>query len=400
MGSQLLESLINTHQQDHSPSITHPNGTVYTYAGRKAKTFVTVIGDLTLKRAYYTNSQGGGYFPLDEQLGLGNDALSVGVKRMVGHVASSLSFEESSQMIDRLAALHIGSKQVERTAEALGKEIAQREKSEVNEAAPCSSTMYLGIDGTGCPVRKEETEGRKGKQPDGSAKTREVKLAVVFSADRTDKEGTHVRDSGSVSYNAAIESAATKDLDKDLSQFASRVEREAIRRGFDQAQRKVIIGDGAPWIWNIAGELFPKAVQIIDLYHAKGTVTNAAKAIFGNESDIGFQWAKECRDSLEDGDLNTIIAKLEPFTKKCDMARTCSEYLHKNAARLDYPRFRAMGLTTSSGIVESSCKHAIGARVKQSGMHWTVSGANAIIALRCSILNGLFDSFMDQRKGA
>jgi predicted secreted protein len=65
----------------------------------------------------------------------------------------------------------VGSKQVERAAEALGEEIANREKAEVLEGTPCSETMYVGIDRTGCPMRKEETEGRKGKQPDGSAKT-------------------------------------------------------------------------------------------------------------------------------------------------------------------------------------------------------------------------------------
>lgn len=295
----------------------------------REKTFVTVLGDIILKRPYYTDAQGNGYFPLDDQLGLDTDSLLAGVKRMIGHAASSLSFEESSQMICHLTSLHVGPKQIEREAEALGKEIAQHEKAEVVETAPCSKTMYLGIDGTGCPVRKKETEGRTGKQADGSAKTREVKLAVIFSAESTDEEGTHVRDRGSVSYNAAIESATTKDLDGELSEFASRVEREAVRREFNQAKRKVVIGDGVPWIWSIATEQFPGAIQVIDLYHAKGTVTNAAKAIFGNDSEFGSQWAKECRDKLENGDLLDIIAKLQPFTNKCEAAGTCIDYLKK-----------------------------------------------------------------------
>jgi len=399
-GARLLEELINEHQEDHPSAVTRADGSVFTYAGMREKTIVTVLGDIILKRPYYTDAEGNGYFPLDNQLGLDRDSLSAGVKRMVGHAASSLSFEESSRMIYNLASLHVGPKQIERAAEALGKEIARHEKAEVVETAPCSTTMYLGIDGTGCPVRKEGTEGRKGKQADGSAKTREVKLAVIFSADSTDEDGTHVRDRGSVSYNAAIESAATKDPDGGLSEFAARVEREAVRRGFSQAERKVVIGDGAPWIWNMAAEQFPDAIQVIDLYHAKGTVTNAVKAVFCNDSEFGAVWLEECRDMLEDGRSLDIIARLQPFMDKCEAAGTCIDYLRKNASRLDYPRFRSLGLTTSSGIVESSCKHAVGARVKQSGMHWTVDGANAIIALRCSTLNNRFDSFMDRRKGA
>jgi len=303
-------------------------------------------------------------------------------------------------MIEHLADLHIGSKQVERAAEALGEEISQAEATEREEVPPCSKTMYLGMDGTGCPVRKEETEGRKGKQPDGSAKTREVKLAVVFSADSRDKNGTPSRDKGSASYNAAIESAATLDVDESLSEFAQRVERETQRRGFDKAARQVIIGDGAKWIWNIADEQFPKAMQIIDLFHAKGTISNAAKTIFGNDSEFGQQWAKTCRDDLEAGKLDVIIGKLEPFVQKSNEARQCRDYLIHNRTRLNYPYFRSLGVSTSSGIVESGCKHVIGARVKQSGMHWTVRGANAIIALRCFKLSDRFDSFMDKRKRA
>ncbi|MCF7943305.1 MAG: hypothetical protein K9L21_02605 [Spirochaetia bacterium] len=97
--------------------------------------------------------------------------------------------------------------------------------------------------------------------------------------------------------------------------------------------------------------------------------------------------------------IRGVYAALKPFSDKCKEAGACIDYLKTNESRLDFPHFRAMGLTTSSGIVESGCKHAIGARVKQSGMHWSAHGANAIIALRCATLNNRFDAFMIQRKG-
>jgi len=395
------QRMINSAGDDTPSAIAHPDdGTVLTYVGKRAKTFVTVVGDITLQRAYYTDGNGRGYFPRDRILGFDSDCLSAGVKRMIGHTTGVLSFRESSVMINNLAGLHLGSKHVERSGEALGQEIINSEKSEVADSSPCSTTMYLGIDGTGCPMRKEETEGRAGKQADGSAKTREVKLAVVFTADSRDTHGKPIRDVGSGSYNAAIESAATADVDESRSQFAQRVERETQRRGFDKTALQIVIGDGAKWIWSIADEQFPEAIQIIDLFHAKGTISNAAKAIFGTESEFGTEWAKSCRDELEAGKLEAIIEKLKAFTKTSKEARQCREYLITNKSRLNYPRFRKLGLCTSSGIVESGCKHVIAARVKQSGMHWTVRGANAIIALRCSKLSGRYDAFMDQRRSA
>ena len=172
----VLERMINSAGDDSSAAITDPDdGTVLRYVGKRAKTFVTVLGEITLQRAYYTDRNGRGYFPQDRNLGFDTDCLSGGVKRMIGHTAGVLSFAESSLMIKNLAGLLVGSKQVERAGEALGQEIINTERSNVMEVPPCSATMYLGMDGTGCPMRKQETEGRAGKQPDGSAKTREVK---------------------------------------------------------------------------------------------------------------------------------------------------------------------------------------------------------------------------------
>jgi hypothetical protein len=167
---------------------------------------------------------------------------------MVGQVAAMVSFAEGSELLGELAGVAVDCKQVERTAERLGREIADDEARVVTSASAAASTLYLGMDGTGVPMRRSALVGRTGKQPDGSAKTREVKLVTVWSAEGRSSKGIPVRDPGSISYSAAIESAATLDTDKELSPFAQRVEREARRRGFDQARRRVVLGDGAPWI--------------------------------------------------------------------------------------------------------------------------------------------------------
>ena len=109
--------------------------------------------------------------------------MSPGAVRMVGTAAARVSFAESSQLLAELAGLRIDPKRVERAAEALGGEIAEDECVRIESEPPSAPTMYLGMDGTGVPVRREETEGRAGKQPDGSAKTREVKLVTLWTAE-------------------------------------------------------------------------------------------------------------------------------------------------------------------------------------------------------------------------
>src|SRR5439155_16108820 len=201
-------------------------------------------------------------------------------------------------------------------------------------------------------------------------------------------------------YSAAIESAASRDTDPQVSEFAKRAAREGARRGFDQAPRRVVLGDGAVWIWNIADEQFPGAIQIVDLYHAKGHLWDVAKAIYGAGSDLAEQWAKQRRDELDDGKIENILAALALHTLHTNTnqeARKCFDYVTRNRHRMRYPEFRDQGLCVGSRVVEAGCKTAIGVRCKRAGMHWTVAGVDAIVALRCCKLSGRFEDFWERR---
>jgi hypothetical protein len=403
----LAEHLNADTSDDAGPWLPCPQcGGPARYAGRHAKTFTTALGPLTLRRAYYHCAAcAQGFCPRDRALGLADTALSPAVTRMVGTAAALGSFAEGSELLGTLAGLPVEAKQVERTAEALGREIAADEQQQVVPAAAAelTPTLYLGLDGTGVPMRKAEVAGRPGKQADGSAKTREVKLCTVWSAEARDAEGLPVRDAGSVSYSAAIESAATRDTEATGSAFAQRVEREACRRGFDRARRRAVLGDGAPWIWNLAGEYFPSAIQIVDRFHAKEHLSGVAKVLYGAPSDLGDAWAKARHAELDAGQLSQIVAALVNQYRsrrdptKREEVRKCIGYLWTNRRRMRYPAFRAHGLCTSTAVVEAGCKVAIGTRLKRAGMHWSVRGANAIIALRCCKLSGRFEDFWERR---
>ena len=218
---------------------------------------------------------------------------------MVGIAAGETSFGHASAALRELAGLEVGAKQVERHAEALGRDIARDELEVVDPEPATANTLYVGLDGTGVPMCKAETAGRVGKRADGSAKTREVKLVAVWSAEGRDKDGSPCRDPGSGSCNGAIESIVARDTDRVPSPFAKRVLRELERRCVDLVARRVVLGDGAPWIWNFAEEHLPDAVQIVDIFHAKQHIFDVAKAIYGPGGDLAAQWAKARRDELD-----------------------------------------------------------------------------------------------------
>ena len=399
VAARAVEHRFNADTSDHAgPALPCSCGKLGRYAGRRDKTFTTVLGKMVLSRAYYhCEDCDTGFYPRDRALGLNDASVSPGVTRMIGKTAAMVSFAESTEQLGDLAGVSVDAKQVERIAEALGREIAQDERAVVEPAPPSAPTVYLGMDGTGVPMRVSELEGRKGKQADGSSKTREVKLVTVWTAEARDKRGHPVRDAGSVTYSAAIESAATRDTDALLSEFGQRVEREARRRGFEDAVRRIILGDGAPWIWKLADELFPGAIQIVDIWHAKEHLSNVAKSIYGPGSDLAAAWTKQRHDELEAGNIDALLVALCAHAGSNEEARKCVDYVVHNWHRMTYPDFWALGLCTSTAVLEAGCKVAIGTRLKRAGMHWTVAGANAIIALRCSKLSGRFEDFWERR---
>jgi len=247
--------------------------------------------------------------------------------------------------------------------------------------------------GLGVPVVSGETEGRKGKE--GPAKTREAKLGCIFTQTGVDAEGRPQRDAESTSYVGAIETS---------QEFGSRLYAEAERRGLTQAEAVIVLGDGAPWVWNLADEYFPTAVQIVDLYHARQHLANAAKLIFGSDSESPSQWLQARLKELDDGEVEAVIGALgrarpRDSAQQADLEREVN-YFRNNTERMRYADFRQRAMFVGSGVVEAGCKTVIGQRLKRSGMRWTVRGANAIIALRCLILSGRWESFWESRAAA
>ena len=401
LAARALEQRLNDDTSDYvGPELPCPCGGSAEYRGRHQKTFESVLGSLQLNRAYYYDEQcQSGFCPRDRALGLDAFSLTPGVLRMTASTAALVSFEESRELLHDLAGVEVSTKQIEQAAEALGAEIADDEQRQVEgtgELAPSAPTMYLGMDGTGVPMRGQEVADRIGKQADGSAKTREAKLVTIWTAESRDKEGRPVRDAGSITYSAAIESAATLDTNPELSEFAARVQREAQRRSFHEAQRQVVLGDGSPWIWNTASELFPQATRILDRFHAKEHLGELGKIIYGDSSEAE-AWIQARCDELDQGRLQSLVHVLHDRADQYPQARECIHYIWKNRRRMRYPKFHEQGFCTSTGVVESGCKVVVGTRLKRSGMRWSLRGANAIIALRCSRLSGRFEFFWERR---
>jgi len=373
------------------------------YRELRDKPVLTAIGEVVVSRPYYLCPHcHEGQFPADQQLDIVDTEFSPGVRRMQALVGQDAPFDHGREQMKRLAGLEITTKSVERVSESIGTDIARCDQEEIDRAVQLDLPIILGepvpilyiqMDGTGLPVVKKETAGRKGKLDGLPAHTREAKLGCVFTQTKWDQEGFPIRDPHSTSYTGAIETA---------EQFGKRLYVEAWKRGWSRAEKKVVIGDGAEWIWNIAKDHFPGAVQIVDLFHARQHLWELARLLYPIDIKRRHTWiGLHQKRWLDRGKIAKLIASLQSIqTTDADLARKLhheADYFVANQARMNYPKFRKQHLFVGSGVIEAGCKTVIGHRLKQSGMFWTVAGANSILALRCSHLNGRFEDYWEGR---
>ena len=342
--------------------------------------------------------------PADVELDIENTEVSPGVRRMQAVVGQASPFDHGRQQMKLLAGLEVTTKAVERTAEAIGENVAAREREEIQRAMQLDlpivigepvRILYVQMDGTGVPVVKKETAGRHGKADGQPAHTREVKLGCVFTQTTWDQEGFPIRDPDSTTYTGAVETA---------EEFGKRIYLEAWNRGWSRAEKKVAMGDGAEWIWNLAEQYFPGAVQIVDLYHARQHLWELARKLHPNDEVRQKAWMKVHQRHLDKGKIEKLVSALRSISpsnaEMVEKIRIEADYFERNTERMRYPTFRSQHLFVGSGVIEAGCKTVIGSRLKQSGMFWTVRGANAIIALRCCYLNGRFEDYWEARRAA
>jgi hypothetical protein len=389
-GARLLEQLLAHAQASQPRPAREPGEQNY---GWRSLLVLTLLGLILLRRPYYYNETlGRGRCPLDAVLGL-HAGYSPGVAKVVVRSgALSPSFAAASRDLQTYAGLAASGRQIQRMILQVGPQIAlQRLALPLPAQPPPVAVFCVSVDGTGVPARREEVAGRPGKQPDGSARTREVKLAAIFTHRLPQQGDRPFRDVDSTSYIADIVEAA---------EFGARVRREAFRRGLATAQTVVFLGDGARWVWELARVNFPGCVCILDFYHAVDHLFKLLQLLYGPESLRAKKLLARWRKALARNRIGWLIALAKRDLPQAPKAREAAQeqidYLANNRARMQYKTYLDAGYFIGSGVVEAGCKSVVGQRLKQSGMRWSVEGARQILNLRCALASGLFDLLWDR----
>ena len=375
IGAKVVELQLSRHKLGYEgPRRPCPCGRTQRFVEHRPKQMVTQMGALTIRRAYYRcGACGASALPYDERIGLGAGPESVGLAQAAALLGIQDPFAGGASILYRLTGQRLSESTIARLTEAVGGVAAGQEAQKAAamqtwrapppEVAP--ETLYVAVDG----VQVHQDDG-----------WHEAKCVTCYWDDPAGKRHTR--------HAVRFEGAAA---------FVAFVWGLACRCGLEQAQRVVLLGDGAEWIWKHIGGLLKEAVWIVDWYHALEHVWACGRVLHGEGTAETETWVKSLETLLWEGQVRTILARL-----RSELSRTRARakraalqallgYVENQDARLAYDRFRAAGLDIGSGRVESACRHVVALRMKRGSMRWSKAGSQNVLSLRVAWLNGEWD---------
>ncbi len=355
-----------------------------------------IFGSFVLKRDYYYHAgKGIGHYPADAALGIEAGKTPALLRLVCLEGADEASYQKAQEHLRETGAINISARQIQRTVQHLGAAAQQWQQRQATKPLPeCKPVpiLYVSADATGLPMRKEELEGRKGKQPDGTAKTRSVYLGCVFTQHQRDERGHPIRDYESTTYVSGMNG---------IEEFGPMLRQEAIRRNMAQAGKVVLLIDGALGLENMGQLNFPGATQIVDFWHGADHAGKVVEALLGAKEHPDYQSRRSqwVRRLLGNGVENLIQQARQECAGKSNQQVVEDQlaYFVHNVPRMKYRTFRRQGFFIGSGVVEAGCKTVIGSRCKQSGMFWGKPGAENVLALRCINASRRLDVFWKDR---
>lgn len=354
----------------------------------------TLIGPVTLYRPYfYCKPCGFGFYPLDNALGLSNRKIQSDIQELEAWLAAEMPYETASETLERCAGVKLSNHHAHDVVNEIADDIhlldicpdkahIQDKIDVLSEGRFRRPVLMIGIDGAHAPTRHEPSP-RKGKR--GKGEWKEVKGFRMYLLDN--KKMVHL-----ISWHQI---KSDKELANDLLEIkqAGLIPEDKVRI--------CVIGDGAPWIWNRAKEIYPDAKKVLDYYHCSEYLHDLANAQYGKNSQKAREWVEATLTRLFLNKADRIIAGIKRMKPKSDAAEDQIEktvrYLSDRIKMINYGSLKRGGYHIGSGGIESSNKFISNVRLKRSGAWWYPTKANNMLKLRCAKYNQTFDRIMKNR---
>jgi hypothetical protein len=344
---------------------------------------------VSYERTYFHDArEHTGRCPADEAFKV-NDAFSLGVKRWAVKLAALMPYAQAEDVLSDLAEVHVSDSSIWRCVQQVGEHAndALTERAQQRTALPNPDQISTGIAPIAPPLGVSVDGAKFHVRGEG---WKEAKVGCIFRftpsgvwRPRDDGQPIEVVQASAISYVFHLGPPEP---------FGQQLWAEAEGRGWLAARQTAALGDGAAWIWHLADLHFPGATPIVDWYHAKQHLWDAAHLIYGSDSPKALAFVTRHEDNLYAGRVERIAQAIRraagPATRQALLREAA--YFTDNRARMQYRQFQAVKLPIGSGTVESGCKQ-FKARFAQAGMRWSRDGATHLMPWRAAVMSQQFD---------
>jgi hypothetical protein len=387
IGAEALGQWLSSAQP--TPEAERPcacGGTLHYQRSRPA-TVLSVFGRVTYQRAYYAACAcGRGCAPLDEEYGLQPGQVSAGLAELLTLAGVELAFEHSRRWLKGFLLFDVSENTIRQETQAVGQDQAVQEtrlreqsqdttwlQAHLRTGEPIPARLYGSLD-----AAKVRIEPRKKADKQAATEAwRDVKVGCWYEAEPVPPSQQSGR------QRAVLERGQISQRATHIRYYCDLVEAKTFGELMwatgcaaqaDLTRELVFVCDGAAWIWHLITTHYPRAVQIVDWYHAADRLQRVAHAAFPQAAPRD-RWLEHTTTDLWEGRVAAVILACADLGAQCAEAQDAMTYFTHNRARMRYDQYRAAGYLIGSGTVESSCKQIVTHRLKCSGAQWIVSGA-------------------------
>jgi hypothetical protein len=388
MGRDLLQSWSDMAEARIERPACEDCGQATRHKGYVRGPLVTTLGTIHVRRPRFRcEGCGAEHYPHDARLRFQAHCVSWPLAKVIGRLGAQLPFQQAQASLAEDYHVSLSKQTLEQVCQGAGQVVLDQEDRQRQELMQLPSREQLAA------------------LPDSQISPDKAYVLADGTMIHAEGEWQEIRVASVAAENAEKEILKVDHRARFLScdHFGWQLLLLARQAGYHRARLRVFLADGARWLWDLAATHFPDAIQILDWYHLAEHVHQAAGVLFGEGSEAAKRWSESRKDELWNGKVTQTLRCLKALHKrtrassKRETVRQLIGYLENNRQRIQYPRYRALGLRIGSGQVEGACKTLVGGRCKQAGMrNWNRRGAEAVLRLRTALKTGQYDPLWNQ----
>jgi hypothetical protein len=414
---------------DVGPEVTTPEGdTARRLPEHHDRRYVSIFGELAITRAVYGTREGQKIecVPLDERLGLPEGDFSYVLEDWGQRFCLKESFAEAGESLAMLLGLRLGTRALEQMNRVVASHaLSFQDALETPPACEEGPLMIVTADGKGVPMRRPEAEEEAGPKPhhrrgpgEKANKKRMACVGAVYSIEPFVRKAEDIIDEVLRDKKAKerprpqhkhVWAELTREFEDEPPVTAKdglfcHLIGELTARNLGHDRPVICVMDGERALWDAQAVYFPEAVGVLDLFHVLERLWAVAHCFHKEGSDEAKEFVEQRLRDLLQGRVGYVISGLRKRLKgeklgsqRRKVVRSAVEYLENNKAHMRYDEYLAAGYPIGSGVAEGACRHLVKDRMEQTGMRWTMEGAQAMLHVRALYLNDQWEEFLEHR---